>query len=126
MASPAILNQIGQQFLTVSTVAVGITRPPVTTGELRNEFGQLNRKTVSKMLVTVVDQPVRWRADGTAPTGTFEDNILAAGEKLTWMEPDMDYRGPIDQIRFIRDATATGDARLEIAMFTSVSWKELL
>lgn len=114
---PAILNSVGQEQLTVTGVPVGITRPPVTTGDLRNEFGQLNRLTVTRILVTVHDQPVRWRADGTDPTGAVEDNFLGVGERLSWMEPDMDYRGPIDQIKFILDTTATGDAHLEVGMF---------
>lgn len=114
---PSILNQIGAQQLTVTGIPVGITRPLVTTGDLRDEFGQLNRKTVTRMLVTVHEQPVRWRADGGNPTGTFEDNYLAVGEKLSWLEPDMDYRGPIEQIRFVRDTTANGDAHLECSFF---------
>lgn len=112
------LNQVGAQQLTVTGIPVGITRPPVTTGELRNEFGALNRVTVSKLLVTVHDNPVRWRADGTAPTGTFEDNYLAVGERLNWTEPELDYRGTIEQLLFVKDITATGDAHLECTFLT--------
>ena len=113
----AVLNQVGQQNLTVTGTPVGITRPPVTTGELRNEFGALNRKTVSRMLVTVADQPVRWRADGTDPTGGLEDNLLMPGDRLNWTDPNDNYRGPIDLIKFVLDTTATGNATLEVAMF---------
>ena len=112
-----ILNSVGQQQLTVSTTPVGVTRPPVTTGQLIDEFGQTIRKTVARMLVTVHDAPVRWRADGTAPTGTFEDNYLGIGERLDWSDPRIDYRGPIALIKFVRDTTATGDAHLECAFF---------
>ena len=113
----AILNSVGQQQLTVTGIPVGITRPLVTTGQLTNEFGQRNRETVARMLVRAIDQPVRWRADGQNPTGTFEDNLLKTGETLDWSNPQNDYRGPIDLIKFVRDATATGDAHLECAFF---------
>ena len=114
---PAILNQIGQQQLTVTGIPQGITRPAVTTGQLANELGQTYRVTVARMLVTVHDQPVRWRADGTDPTGAVEDNLLQPGERLDWSDPRMDYRGPIDLIKFVLDTTATGNAIVEIAMF---------
>src|SRR3990167_6406338 len=109
----AVLNQVGQQQLTVTGVPVGLTLPPVTTGELRNEFGQLNTITVSRLLVTVHDQPVRWNASGQNPTGGVEDQLLNPGERLPWMEPDMDYRGAIKLIKFVLDTTATGDAIIE-------------
>lgn len=113
----AILNQIGQQQLMVTEFPVGLTRPPVTTGDLRNELGEPYRMTVTRLLVTVHDNPVRWRADGTAPTGTFEDNYLGVGERLNWTDPQDNYRGPIEQLLFVLDATATGDAHLECAFF---------
>ena len=113
----AVLNQVGQQQLTVTGLPVGITRPPVTTGELRNEFGQLNRMTVARMLVTVHDQPIRWNASGQNPTGGVEDQLLNPGERLDWTDPRIDYRGPIDLIKFVLDTTATGNAIVEIAMF---------
>ena len=113
----AVLNQVGQQQLTVTGLPVGITRPPVTTGELRNEFGQLNRMTVARMLAIVHDQPVRWNASGQNPTGGVEDQLLNPGERLDWTDPRIDYRGPIDLIKFVLDTTATGNAIVEIAMF---------
>lgn len=113
----AVLNQVGAQQLTVGSIPVGITRPPVTTGELINEWGQPNRKTVARLLVTVYDNPVRWRADGGDPTGTFEDNYIPVGGQLNWTDPANDYRGPIGLIKFICDATATGDAHLECTFF---------
>ena len=113
----AVLNQVGAEQLTVGAIPVGITRPPVTTGELRNEFGALNRKTVARLLVTVHDNPVRWRADGENPTGTFEDTLIPVGGQLNWTDPANDYRGPIDLIKFVKDATATGDAHLECVFF---------
>lgn len=115
---PGVLNQIGQQQLTVSGVPVGITAPLVTTGVLCNELGVPYRKTVSRMLVTVHDNPVRWRADGIDPSGGVEGNLLSPGEKLGWTDPNDDYRGPIALIKFVLDTTATGDAHLEIAMFS--------
>ncbi len=113
----AIANQIGQQQLTVSGTPVGITRPPVTTGQLIDEFGQVIRKSVVRLFVTVHEQPVRWRADGTDPTGAAEDNLLYPGDRLDWSDPSQDWRGPIEQLRFIADVDAEGDAVLEIAMF---------
>lgn len=113
----AALNQVGQQSITVTDAPVGITRPPVTTGELRNEFGALNRVSVNRIQVTVHDQPVRWRADGTNPTGGLEDNFLDVGERLAWTDPNDNYRASIEKLRFVKDTTATGDAIIEVAMF---------
>jgi hypothetical protein len=111
------INQIGQDTMTVTAAPIGVTRPPVTTGELKNEFGQLNRKTVNRALFTVENQPVRWRADGVDPTGGFEDNFLDVGERLNWTDPNQDYRGPIEKIRFVLDTTATGSATVNVALF---------
>ena len=111
------INQIGQDTITVAETAIGITRPLVTTGELRNEFGQLNRKTVTRVLITVAGNPVRWRADGVDPTGGFEDNLLDVGERLNWTDPNQDFRGPIEKIRFVIDQSATGSATVNCALF---------
>lgn len=112
------LNQVGQQSITVTGIPVGITRPPVTTGELTDPVTGLPfRMTVNRMLVTVHNQPVRWRADGTSPTGAIEDNLLEPGERLNWTDPHDNYRAAIDKIQFVLDTTATGNAQIECAFF---------
>ena len=112
------LNQIGQQSLTVSGSPVGLTTPLVTTGELTNPMtGARNRMRARGFMVQVHNQPVRWRADGTNPTGAVEDNLLLPGDVLDLTEPSYDYWGMCRLIKFITDTTATGDATLEIAYF---------
>ena len=112
-----VLNQVGQQQLTVTGVPQGLTFPAVTTGQLADELGRLIRMTVNRLLVTVHDQPVRWRADGKNATGAVEDNLLKPGERLDWTDPRNNYRGPISKLSFVLDTTATADAIVEAAFF---------
>ena len=98
------LNQRGFQQLTVDTTPVGLTMP---TDLLPHHA-----------LIYVADNPVRWRADvdGTEPSasvGTF----VAANSYIDWTVADKNYKSVITQVKFVRDATATGPAKLDVAYF---------
>jgi len=93
------LNSIGHQQLTVSSSAVGLTKP---TG-LRPR----------RALINVQTNAIRWRADGTDPSATV-GNPLAAGERLDWTDPMGDYSHLIDNIKFIRQSA---DATLDVEYF---------
>ena len=105
MPSDLALRQRGFQGpLTVGITAVALTKPS----------GLLPRHA----FIYVADQPIRWRADvnDTAPTSTV-GIFVAANSYIDWTDADKDYQSVIDHVRFITDATATGNARLDIAYF---------
>ena len=68
--------------------------------------------------IYVANNPIRWRADvnDTAPTATV-GIFVAANSYIDWTDADKDYQSMIDHVRFIADATAAGDAKLDIAYF---------
>ena len=98
------LNQTGQQTLTVSTNAVSLTLPASPNGRPK------------RALIYIGGQPIRWRADGTAPTATAGMPV-GAGAYIEWVE-GKDFYGLIKNVQFIRDTSATADATLEIAYFS--------
>lgn len=95
----ASLNSIGHQQLTVSSTAVGLTKP---TG-----------KRPRRAIITVQTDAVRWRADGVDPTSSV-GNPQAANSRLDWTDPMADYSALIDNVKFIR---VTNDAVLDIEYF---------
>lgn len=95
------MNQIGQETLTVGATAESLTVP---TGS-----------HPKRVLIYIGGQPVRWRADGTAPTATA-GMYVAAGSYIDWTELAT-YTSLVDRVQFIRDTAAGGDATLEIAYF---------
>lgn len=97
-------NQLGEQTLTVSTAAVGLTLPLAADGE---------NMRVSHGTIYVGGQPVRYRSDGTAPTSTT-GMYVAAGSYIDCTDPGTDYWRFFFRAQFIRDTTATGNATLEI------------
>ena len=98
------LNQTARDVLTVSTTAVSLTLPAAPHGNPKH------------VLIYVANAPIRWRADGTAPTSTT-GMYVAANTYLEFIEPLWDYRSIITRIQFIRDTTAGADSTLEIAFF---------
>lgn len=88
---------IDYAVLTVSSTAVGFAdaTPAVTSAAKR-------------VLVTVEDDSIRWRADGTAPTSS-EGHLMYKGDVLSLT--DADYHVMIGVIEFIR---VTTDAKLKI------------
>lgn len=92
-------NQIGWEVLTVSTTAVSLTP-----GNAKHA------------MMRVVGGPVRWRADGTAPTSTvgmYAENNL----RLEFMDGEENHKGILRNIKFIRDSSASADATIEVAYF---------
>jgi hypothetical protein len=59
--------------------------------------------------VVQTDQPIRWTAAPDPPTSTF-GLVLEDGQTLV-------YDGNLDTLKFIRAASATGDATLMIHYF---------
>lgn len=95
----AALNSVGHQKLTVSSTAVGLTKPTGTRPR--------------RAIITVETDAVRWRADGTDPdssTGIPQ----AASSRIDWTDPMADYSALIDKVKFIR---VTNDATLNIQYF---------
>ena len=110
--SETSLNPEGFATLAVSTVAVAPTMPTVF---MTNEQRTVN-KTVQHMLVRIVGQPIRWRADGTNPTATV-GSFQAAGDTLQFMDPQGNYAAVVQKFKAIRDTTAAADATLEFEFF---------
>ena len=96
------VNQIGAENLTVTTAAVALTG---VTG-----------KQPRHALIYVGTSPIRFRADGTAPTSTT-GMYVAAGSYLDWTNVDNDYLSMMNKVQFIRDATAGADATLAVGYY---------
>lgn len=92
-------NQIGWEVLTVSTSAVTLTPG-----------------TAKHALIRVTGAPVRWRADGTAPTATV-GMFADINQFIEFMEVHDTYSGILRSIQFVRDTSAGSDASLEVAYF---------
>ena len=96
------INQIGRESLSVTTSAAGFASKPAS---------------ARYAIIYVATSPIRWRADGTAPTSTtgmFVDN----NKYIEFMELSEGYSGVLRRIQFIRDSSAGADATLEIAYFS--------
>ena len=95
----AATNQIGWEVLAVSTSAVSLTPG-----------------TAKHAIIRVTGAPIRWRADGTAPTSTV-GMYADVNQFIEWMELGNTYSGILRNIKFIRDTSAGADASLEVAYF---------
>jgi hypothetical protein len=93
------ISQVGAENLTVQEAAVSFA-------------GRLG----TNALIFVANAPIRWRADGTAPTSTT-GMFVAAGDYIDWTAVHGHYKSIMDQVQFIRDTSASGDATLAIAYF---------
>jgi len=101
MSDSGAANNVGHQNgLAVSTTAVTLTVPA----------------RARRMIVYVRNNPCRWRADGTNPTATT-GMYVGANTYLEFMEPEESFEDLIRRFAIIRDATAGGDATLEVAYF---------
>lgn len=96
------LNDIGHENLTVGVAAVALT-------------GVTDNKP-THALITVQTAPIRWRADGTAPTATTGQPVKV-GERIDWTDVNGNYRSFIERVQFIRDTTAGADATLAVQYF---------
>lgn len=95
------MNQIGvETALAVGAAAVSPTLPTNSNSETM---------TVSHLLGQVIGQPIRFRADGTAPTATVGTRVEAGGS-ISFMDPGHDFRGQTKQLQMIAiGAAATID-----------------
>ena len=113
--SAIALNQIGRESLTVGGNDVAVTLPTYT--DYTDAPRGIQRSMTSRhALIQCYDQPVRWLGDGNEPSGVF-GQLLRPGEQLDWTDPRRDFYGVISRLRFIKDVSATGDARIEVAYF---------
>ena len=104
MADQGGLNHTGQQTLTVTGSAGGLTLPTTT-----------NARPKHAMFRVVSGSPVRFRCDGTAPTATA-GTLLNIGDVMEWTNADWDYYGMIHQVQFI--STTAANSTVEV-MFLS-------
>ena len=96
------INQIGRESLSVTTSAAGFASFPAS---------------ARYAIIYVSTSPIRWRADGTAPTSTT-GMFVDAGKYIEFMELTEGYSGVLRNISFIRDSSAGANATLEIAYFS--------
>lgn len=90
-------NGLGYEELIVSGTSIGLAEVPE------------NQRT-RRIVIQTGDQPVRWLAfPGCDPTAFYGLKLLA--------EDILVYDGEPDDIRFIADSTATGDAPLRVHYF---------
>lgn len=101
MPADAEFSAFNHEAVTVSTAAVAITASVTSGGATKRGH---------RVLVTVEDQPVRFRYDGSDPTSTT-GHKAAANDQLEFISYD-----DINRLRFIRDTTATGDATLRCTL----------
>jgi hypothetical protein len=97
------INSLGHQQLTVSSAAVGLTMPTASARPRHAIFSVGNTG------------PVNWRADGTSPTAAIGVYVPALGYMFC-LEPEEDYFGFLNTIKFIRIAGA--DVLVDIEYFS--------
>lgn len=92
-------NVIDYATLTVSSTGIGLSSasPAIGAGA-----------TVRRAVITVEDDQVRYREDGTDPTSS-EGTLLEVGDVLSYTNAN--YETILNQVKFIR---VTGDAKLKI------------
>ena len=97
------MNVVDYATLTVAGTAVGLdsASPALDAGA-----------SVKCALITVEDGPVRWRADGSAPTDS-EGHLLNIGDVLNLT--DRNYDSMLAAIKFIRTTGTSG--KLKITYF---------
>jgi len=103
-------NPIDFSTLTVSNAAGGIgfssASPALATGKVSGY-------RVKGAVITVEDDQVRFRTDGTAPSST-EGHLLSVGDVLTFdsWTTGVNWIATLEKILFIR---VTGDAKLKVS-----------
>jgi len=98
------INVIDYSVLTVGTTTKDLSSTacsPVLPGK------------ANRMFVTSETAAVRWRADGTSPTGT-EGHTLAKDDSISFTGAN--YRQLLEKIEFITDGTSAA-ASLKITWF---------
>lgn len=101
---------VDHEAITVSTSAIGLTAGKLTTANLANavsgEQSYIEVKRVSKALITVETDLVRFRIDGTNPTSST-GHQLSAGDSL-----EISGFQNLTNIRFIRSGAADATIRI--------------
>ncbi|MDY0188990.1 MAG: hypothetical protein RBR16_13820 [Syntrophus sp. (in: bacteria)] len=96
------------ESITVSTTAIGFTAT-----KLAPVAGDYSGRKAEAVLITVEDQPVRFRADGTDPSAAEGHPLLPGDERyLYWGYQDL------LQVKFIRKDAA--DAKVKVSYFYRV------
>lgn len=116
------LNHVAEDTLVVPSTPVSLPRQ-----RQRDANGQLVTDpstnlpaylTPSHAVIYVGGQPVRWRADGTAPVSMPGGGMfVAAGSYIYWTDPLGDFTALIQNARFCRAEGSTDDGVLEISFF---------
>ena len=114
--SAIALNQVGQQTLEVGGEPVALSLPTYIDSDPNHPNGIERSMTPRHALIQVADNPVRWASGDGNLSDTF-GQLLLPGDELDWLDPRRDYYGVISQVKFVTDATATGDAHVEVAFF---------
>ena len=104
------MNLIKHDQVPVGPTAVGLTLP------VRASNGETYRPR--RALIAVTDNPIRWRADGTAP-GFTVGTPVSAGSYIDWTDSEYDYDAfqLIKRVKFIQADSASGPATLEVDFF---------
>ena len=98
------INVLDYATLTVGNAAV----------DLVSDASPAIPKACHGALITVEDDQVRFRTDGTAPTSS-EGHLLEVGDALNWYSTEnVNWYSVLFTVQFIR---VTGDAKLKITYF---------
>lgn len=99
------------EVVAYATLAVSGTAVSLADSSPALVAGRVNDKLVTRALITVETDDVRWRADGTAPEVT-EGHKLLNGDSITFI--DARYSQLLADIQFIK---VTNNAALKITYF---------
>ena len=115
------LNHVGEHFqLQIGGLPLPLILPTqfATDGvtPIRDERGRILTLQPSHALI-YTDKAIRWRADGIDPNPTM-GFYVAAGSTINWLEPQTDFNGLLQRVKFVKDQATVGNATLEIAYFT--------
>ena len=103
----------GLDVIAYATLTVSSTPVSLADGSPALLSGKVNNNLITRALITVENDNVRWRADGTPPT-TSEGHKLFDGDSITFI--DANYSQLLANIQFAR---VTSDAALKITYFRS-------
>ena len=105
MAAPLVQTGIENALSATTGTAVSLPLPGAAT----------TRVKPTHAIIQVVGNSVRWRADGTAPTGTA-GILVSAGSNIEFMDSGQNYQNVIERIQIIG---VSGTATLEVAYFAT-------
>lgn len=99
----ATLNQTGFESVSVSVLPV----------KLRDYLPATQR--FHHAIIGVVGGAVRWLAIPSEDPSASYGSYVGAGGQIEWINPEVNYAGLIDNVKFIRAGGV--DATLEVALF---------